>query len=120
MLRGSVVAHAAGCEVVACPCIRGMQNVGIGAQGAVRRAAGPALEVAVQQLRKPVPELSVTLVSGGDLARFVAMTVTEPPRDLWASLQGSAEEQVQGVVAYLGRIHANVLAAVREAARCCL
>lgn len=115
IVPGSVAEQADGMEVVACPVMRSLLNVGVGAQGAVRRAAGAALEAAVQRLETPVGQLSVTLVPGGALAEKVALTVTEPPDDLMNSMQeGSLRDQVLSVVAYITRLHANLFRTVRE------
>ena len=63
-------------EVVACPCLPTLVNYSIGAQGAIRRAAGSPLEDAIRGLERPVDMLSVTLLPGGELAPCVALTVT--------------------------------------------
>jgi O-acetyl-ADP-ribose deacetylase (regulator of RNase III) len=113
IVNGGVDGQAAGMDVVACPCIRNLLNVGIGAQGAVRRAAGAALEEAVRKISLPLDEASVTLVPGGMLAKRVALCVTEPP----ASVQEARtrEEQLSSILAFLGQLHSNLLRAVREA-----
>lgn len=113
VVRGGVHERATGMQVVACPVLRHLQNVGIGAQGAVRRAAGPALEAAVAKLELPVPERSVTLVPGGDLAEFVALTVTEPPFELTTMMGGGPTEITRAVLDFLERLHANLFSVVR-------
>lgn len=115
VVRGGVHTESGGAEVVACPVIRNLHNAGVGAQGAVRQAAGRELEEAIALLAKPVAELSVTLVPGGALAKRVALTVTEPPLDLWGAMQGGLRDQLQGILAFLERLHGNLLRAVREA-----
>lgn len=112
VVSGGVDVAAGGFDVVACPCVRSLRNVGIGAQGAIRRRAGAALERAVQQLCTPVDELSVTLVPGGFLSKHVAMTVTEPPECLWVV---SSEERVQVAMDFLYSLHHNLFTEVRRA-----
>ena len=68
IVEGSVTAHVAGIGVVACPCLESLQNFNIGAQGAVRRAAGPSFEAGLDALDLPLEPLSTTLVEGGALA----------------------------------------------------
>jgi len=114
--RGGVHMVSDGAEVVACPVLRNLQNVGIGAQGAVRAAAGNELEMAISELERPLPELSSTLVPGGALAKRVALTVTEPPFWLWESMQGGGpRERIQSMLTFLEKVHENLLGAVREA-----
>lgn len=115
VVRGGVHEQAAGFEVVACPVVQDLILGGFGAQIAVRRAGGQALEQAIAEVVTPVPELSTTLVNGGNLAQKVALTVTQPPRDLWGSLSGTREEAVGSILRFLEAIHANLLKAVREA-----
>lgn len=117
VVPGGVDIVAGGFEVVACPCIRDMQNVGVGAQGAIRRRAGRALEEAVQKVPKPVGESSVTLVPGGNLSFRVAMTVTQPPACFWMSFQlyRSEEERLRSIMVFLNRIHTNLFTEVRKA-----
>lgn len=115
VVRGGVDANANGFEVVACPVVRELILGGFGAQAAVRRAGGPVLEQAIAQIQAPVPELSTTLVDGGALAPWVALTVTQPPRDLWTSLSGTREEAVRSILGFLESMHDNLLKAVRDA-----
>lgn len=105
-----------GADVVACPVLRNLNNAGVGAQGAVRAAAGHELEMGISELTMPLPELSSTLVPGGTLAKRVALTVTEPPVWLWESMQGGGpREHIESMLAFLGQIHENLLKTVREA-----
>lgn len=113
IVPGGVDTQADGTDVVACPCLRTLKNVGIGAQGAVRRCAGDELEEAVRKIPIPVDEVSVTLVPGGKLAKRVALCVTEPPMSL--AEDGTQEEQVAKLLAFLGKLHNNLLLAVRNA-----
>lgn len=112
IVGGSVHLRADGAEVVACPVLAGLQNAGIGAQGAVRRAAGAALEEAAAKLSKPLPPLSVAMVPGGQLAQYVALTVTEPPREVWHGVR--PEDRSRRVLGFLGRIHSILFQAVRD------
>lgn len=117
VVLGSVVEQARGADVVACPVMRHLESYGLGAQGAVRQAAGPDLEAAVDALEKPVGELSVTLVPGGSLAPWVALTVTQPPSEFFAGAADSPGSRrsaaLAALVRYVRRLHANLLAAVR-------
>ena len=83
IVEGSVTAHVAGIGVVACPCLESLQNFNIGAQGAVRRAAGPSFEAGLDALDLPLEPLSTTLVEGGALAPGL---VRQTPRWLQYSL----------------------------------
>eukprot|EP00927_Polykrikos_kofoidii_P076430 TRINITY_DN73534_c0_g1_i1.p1 TRINITY_DN73534_c0_g1~~TRINITY_DN73534_c0_g1_i1.p1 ORF type:complete len:394 (-),score=38.90 TRINITY_DN73534_c0_g1_i1:181-1362(-) len=113
--RGGVHENATGFEVVACPVPRTLLNIGMGAQGSVRKAAGETMERAIAQLAKPLPALSSTLVPGGPLAKRVALTVTEPPASLVIDLQSSPQNQIKGILGFLTTIHDNLLKVVREA-----
>jgi len=114
--QGSVHMVSGGAEVVACPVLQNLQNAGIGAQGAVRAAAGHELELAISELATPLPELSSTLVPGGALAKRVAVTVTEPPLWLWESMHGGGpREYIENMLAFLEKVHENLLGTVREA-----
>mmetsp|Transcript_30180 Transcript_30180/g.54866 ORF Transcript_30180/g.54866 Transcript_30180/m.54866 type:complete len:389 (+) Transcript_30180:65-1231(+) len=115
VVRGGVHEQATGFEVVACPVVQDLILGGFGAQIAVRRAGGQALEQAIAEVPTPVPEMSTTLVHGGNLAQKVALTVTQPPRDLWNSLSGTREEAVGSILGFLETIHSNLLRVVREA-----
>jgi len=118
IVMGSVVDHAVGVEVVACPVTRTLQHFGFGAQFAVRRAAGKPLEDAIDTIETPVDELSVTLVPGGPLAHRVALTVTEPPANLMERFFFSAEvmdPRQPAMVAYVRTLHDNLVRVVREA-----
>jgi len=116
VVRGSVSEQARGIDVVACPVLRNAINGGMGAQGAVRRAAGREMEVAVARLLEigPLPEESVTLVPGGLLAQRVALCVTEPPRSL-RQMSSSQDVLVVNLINFIGRLHGNLLRETREA-----
>mmetsp|Transcript_63235 Transcript_63235/g.150819 ORF Transcript_63235/g.150819 Transcript_63235/m.150819 type:complete len:394 (+) Transcript_63235:52-1233(+) len=112
--QGGVDRQTGNAEVVACPCVRHLTNVGVGAQGAIRRRAGPALEAAVAKLPIPVPELSATLVPGGEIAKYVAMTVTEPPQRILLRVS-PMQDHARLIMGWLDEIHVNLLKVVREA-----
>mmetsp|Transcript_42324 Transcript_42324/g.76780 ORF Transcript_42324/g.76780 Transcript_42324/m.76780 type:complete len:396 (+) Transcript_42324:67-1254(+) len=110
---GGVHRETGNAEVVACPCLRHLTNAGVGAQGAIRRRAGKVLEDAVAKLEIPVPELSVTLVPGGEVAKYVAMTVTEPPARVLVRVR--QQDQARVIMSWLDEIHMNLLQEVRKA-----
>jgi len=107
VLRGPIQNHVKDMEVVACPCLKELTNVGIGAQGAIRSRGGSVLEDAIDLLSIPRPDLSVTLLPGGDFAPRVAMTVTEPPDSVRPG-------EIESVFDYLDTLHSNLLSVVRE------
>jgi len=74
---------------------------------AARRGGGPAAK-----LSKPLPPLSVAMVPGGQLAQYVALTVTEPPREVWHGVR--PEDRSRRVLGFLGRIHSILFQAVRD------
>ena len=128
IVSGSVADVADGFSVVACPCLGTLDNFGIGAQGAVRRAAGGNTERAASQLPLPLAPLSATLVDGGRLADAVAFCVTSPPTDvrdaiLWQmmmtslpaddSSSGRRGDKLESQVSET--LHTNLLTAVRVA-----
>ena len=119
IVEGSVTANVAGMGVVACPCLESLQNYGIGAQGAVRRAAGPSFEHSLyieNVSRLPLARLSTTLVPGGALAPgLVAMVVTTPPEEAWPPEEQHDPMAWQAAVS--SRLHANLFAAMRAAGR---
>jgi len=116
VVPGAIDMQVDGAEVVACPVLRSLTNMGIGAQGVIRRAAGRELEEAVAALSVPVPELSVTLVPGGPLAKRVALTVTEPSWSLSEAVhREDAVERMCALDTFLDRLHSNLLRTVREA-----
>ena len=102
---------------VACPCLESLQNFAIGAQGAVRRAAGPSFEASLDSLDLPLEPLSTALVEGGALApALVAMVVTTPPWDApWLQGLRHGHRAWQTLVSH--RLHLNLFAAVRAAGR---
>ncbi|CAK0840031.1 unnamed protein product, partial [Prorocentrum cordatum] len=105
-------------DVIACPCLRSMYNAHIGAQGAIREAAGHELEAAVAALQRPVAPSSVTLVPGGELCRRVAMTVTEPPEEVFHEMAGlrrtgQQHEAKVAFIRFLEGVHRNLLGALR-------
>ena len=93
-------------EVVACPCRSDLKNMGFGAQNAIIKAAGPSLVRSIADLSRPRKDGSATLVSGGDLAKYVAVTITQLPD--WADAD---EAQT---LAWLTNMHANILSGVRD------
>eukprot|EP00930_Biecheleria_cincta_P001433 TRINITY_DN102577_c0_g1_i1.p1 TRINITY_DN102577_c0_g1~~TRINITY_DN102577_c0_g1_i1.p1 ORF type:complete len:336 (+),score=51.21 TRINITY_DN102577_c0_g1_i1:148-1155(+) len=112
VVRGSVAEEAGGAECVACPVLTHLFDAGIGAQGAVRQAAGQRLEKFIEHLRKlrgsPVPLQpgEVVLAPGGNLAKSVALVVTEPPEDAgWTRLS---------LAALLLETHRRLVCAVRR------
>ena len=127
VVEGSVTEHLAGADAVACPCLGSLRNYGLGAQGAVRRAAGASFEHGLRSLRLPLAPLSATLVEGGALAPMaVAMVVTTPPREVLDLLDemhisgdvGSAEHasRVEALGASLSqRLHASLFGELRAA-----
>lgn len=125
VVQGSIADCIDGCEVVACPVARLLPRLGfhVGAQGAILRAGGEALEREVNLLQRPLDELSVTLVNGGDLCPRVALTVTEPPESLVARFQDTRLQQqadlrdniASGLLDYVATLHRNLLMAVRQA-----
>eukprot|EP00929_Paragymnodinium_shiwhaense_P095715 TRINITY_DN5699_c0_g1_i10.p1 TRINITY_DN5699_c0_g1~~TRINITY_DN5699_c0_g1_i10.p1 ORF type:complete len:397 (-),score=57.43 TRINITY_DN5699_c0_g1_i10:207-1397(-) len=111
VVGGSVATESGGAEVVACPCVRSMENYGLNAQG-------PALDEAVRQLERPVDEASVTLMPGGHLCQRIAMTVTELPMRLLRELhehQGQGHNQLLHLLTHLVNLHETILKTVREA-----
>merc|ERR1712217_166600 len=94
---------------------RHLENLGIGAQGVVRRAAGVKTEEAIAALERPLPEMGVKLVTGGNLAKQVALTVTMVPEYVVEEMQGSPRRSIRTALQWLIRLHGNLLHAVREA-----
>jgi hypothetical protein len=83
VVRGGVDTNVGGCEVIVCPCLRNFHHhANYGAQGAVRRLVGEPLEQALTTLTIPLNVLAVALLPAGDAAKYVAMTVTQPPEIL--------------------------------------
>ena len=83
VVRGGVDTNVGGCEVIVCPCLRNFHHhANYGAQGAVRRLVGEPLEEALTTLALPLNVLAVALLPAGDAAKYVAMTVTQPPEIL--------------------------------------
>lgn len=125
VLPGSVssdgVAHDM--EVVACPCLPHLQNAGVGAQGAVRRAGGRDLEAALHRLRLPLQPLSATIVNGGaNCPWLVAMCVTTPPYDAALSwrMRQHANAGGDSILTHIevhlsSRLHTSLLRSVRAA-----
>lgn len=113
VVHDSVVEAASDCAVCACPCLPGLENFGFGAQGAVRRAAGLELEMALSMVQTPLECLSATLVPGGKLTPHVAMCVTSPPPHLANTLEFWLDEH--DVVDVSRKMHANLLRAARDA-----
>lgn len=121
IVPGGVDTQSGGSEVVACPVIRSLRNVGVGAQGAVRRAAGDELEAAITELSRslqhPLPFESVTLLPGGNLAKQVALVVTEIPDSLREELMHQAptpRAQLGCMLRFLDCIHDTLLSKIRE------
>eukprot|EP00747_Dinoflagellata_sp_TGD_P170005 gnl/TRDRNA2_/TRDRNA2_200439_c0_seq1.p1 gnl/TRDRNA2_/TRDRNA2_200439_c0~~gnl/TRDRNA2_/TRDRNA2_200439_c0_seq1.p1 ORF type:complete len:304 (-),score=47.07 gnl/TRDRNA2_/TRDRNA2_200439_c0_seq1:35-874(-) len=115
VVDGSVSQSAADVECVACPVVGTLHNVGIGAQGAVRRAAGPALETFIDDFRSkpgfPLSALDVVIAPGGRLCTHVALVVTEPPAEwMWQS-----EVTVDEATEFLISLHRRLLGEVRKA-----
>ena len=123
---GSVVDQCGGCEVVACPCLPGLEDFGFGAQGAIRDAAGDGLERELRALRRDAPGglplLSTTVVGGGDLCPLVAMVCTVADDAIYTDFAQSEEAmravsarqamlRVQEIIAE--RLHKNLFKAVR-------
>ena len=123
---GSVVDQCGGCEVVACPCLPGLEDFGFGAQGAIRDAAGDGLERELRALRRDAPGglplLSTTVVGGGDLCPLVAMVCTVADDAIYTDFAQSEEAmravsarqamlRVQEIIAE--RLHTNLFKAVR-------
>ena len=123
---GSVVDQCGGCEVVACPCLPGLDDFGFGAQGAIRDAAGDGLERELRALRRDAPGglslLSTTVVGGGDLCPLVAMVCTVADDAIYTDFAQSEEAmravsarqamlRVQEIIAE--RLHTNLFKAVR-------
>ena len=123
---GSVVDQCGGCEVVACPCLPGLEDFGFGAQGAIRDAAGDGLERELRALRRDAPGglplLSTTVVGGGDLCPLVAMVCTVADDAIYTDFAQSDEAmravsarqamlRVQEIIAE--RLHTNLFKAVR-------
>ena len=115
IVPGGVHERAQDMDVVVCPCKRDLENLGIGAQDAVRRAAGSATEAEIEALLGPLPEMGVQLVGGGALAKHVAMTVTEPPRAVFEELQGEAGLRIDTMLDFLVQLHSNLFQTVRDA-----
>ena len=98
---------------MACPCLETLHNYGVGAQGAVRSAAGPQFERALREVERPLERLSATLVPGGSLAPVVAMIVTTPPHELQEHLwYGVGCEAVEAAISK--RLHASLFSAMRQ------
>lgn len=118
LVAGSVVDHAADVEVVACPVARGLVNVGIGAQGAIRQAGGAALEAEIRKLPRHLSD-TVAIVPGGHAFANVALTVTEPTAELFGIVAlGRMEDPVREarlVVNFVANIHRDLFRAVRQA-----
>jgi O-acetyl-ADP-ribose deacetylase (regulator of RNase III) len=115
---GSVTDACGGYEVVACPCLATLDNLGVGAQGAVRRAAGPQLEEALSRVQRPLESLSSTIVPGGSLAPHVAMVVTTPPLPVLSSLLHPNIDELDLLAlesSFSERLHFNLFNAVRAA-----
>jgi len=107
--RGSVAnrrVHGDDVDVVACPCRKDLINLGFGAQQAIIDAVGPSLENFIEQLPVPQPEANVTLAPGGELAKHVALTITQVP--YWVFTEEAR------ALAWLTTLHSNLLHAVRE------
>ena len=113
IVDGTVTQHAAGVEVVACPCLETLHNYGVGAQGAIRFAAGSSFERALRGLERPLERLSATLVHGGKLAPAVAMVVTTPPHELQEHLwYNDGCDAIEAAISK--RLHANLFSAMRQ------
>ena len=125
---GSVVDQCGGCEVVACPCLPGLEDFGFGAQGAIRDAAGDGLERELRALRRDAPGglplLSTTVVGPcrNDLCPLVAMVCTVADDAIYTDFAQSEEAmravsarqamlRVQEIIAE--RLHTNLFKAVR-------
>lgn len=96
--------------IVACPCRSDLIDLGFGAQAAVRRVAGEPLEQAIEAMQTKnlvQPEASTTVVAGGQLAQYVAVTITTVPYYVYQS-----EEAAD---AFLKEVHDNLLHEVRVA-----
>ena len=109
---GSVAKNATDMEVVACPCLGNLTNFGMGAQGVIREAAGPAFEAGLKDVAYLAP-LTALLVPGGRLAPYVAMVVTTAPEELHYMLWGRDAESAVSTISK--RMHANLFAAMRAA-----
>mmetsp|Transcript_43914 Transcript_43914/g.122133 ORF Transcript_43914/g.122133 Transcript_43914/m.122133 type:complete len:315 (-) Transcript_43914:135-1079(-) len=97
-------------EAVACPCRSDLLDLGIGAQAAIRYAAGQELERAINNIKRREgfqPEASVRIVPGGELAAHVAVTITEVPP--------GAHQCCEVADRFLAELHGNLLRAVRVA-----
>lgn len=95
-----------GVQVVACPVRSDLIDLGIGAQAAIRHAAGEALQQSLISLDAPQPTAAVTLHPGGDLCACVAACVTSVPLE--------ARHSDQAAYVFLLRLHQSLLSAVRN------
>ncbi|CAE7846665.1 unnamed protein product, partial [Symbiodinium sp. KB8] len=118
LLEGGVDCNAKGFTVVACPVARNLVNMDVGAQGAVRRAAGDELEEAVAQLQRNWEPTPVTFVTGGRLSEKVALTLTEIPSSVlrvFQNWQSDEEDRHTALMSWLDELHDSLLSAVRAA-----
>lgn len=103
---------------MACPVARNLVNMDVGAQGAVRRAAGDELEEAVAQLQRNWEPTPVTFVTGGRLSEKVALTLTEIPSSVlrvFQNWQSDEEDRHTALMSWLDELHDSLLSAVRAA-----
>ena len=109
---GSVADNATAMEVVACPCLGDLTNFGVGAQGAIREAAGPTFEAGLEDVVFLSP-LTAMIVPGGRLAPKIALVVTTAPEELQHMLWGRDAHCAVSTISK--RMHANLFAAIRAA-----
>jgi len=117
LVNGGANDQSEGFQVVACPVARSLVNMQIGAQGAIRKAAGPQSEAAISQLQTISDSLPVTLVTGGALSDRLALTMTEVPHDVlrvFQTLLSEAERQT-ALITWLNRLHDCLISSVRDA-----
>jgi O-acetyl-ADP-ribose deacetylase (regulator of RNase III) len=84
-VRGSVTFHSKGFDCVACPVLTSLINAGVGAQGAIRFAAGDDLEEFIDDYlddHAKLEPMQVLMAPGGELRTAVALTVTAPTDSL--------------------------------------
>lgn len=120
LVDGGADQRSGGFKVVACPVARRLLNFQVGAQGAIRNAAGPQTEAAIselQTLQRLWDSSPVALVTGGYLSDKLALTMTEIPYDvlqIFRSTQVEADRHT-ALMSWLNRLHDCLLVSVRDA-----
>ena len=119
VVQGAVDKEVGGCEMLVCPCLRDPRHyTPYGAQGAIRRSGGAALEAAIRENLPAMDVLSVEVVPGGNAAKYVAMTVTQPPERMYddrsfANHSNPNAAKLEAIKEFLRDLHRKVLAAAR-------